>query len=213
MTIPIDNATETFAVLQPNLDVQPVPVTPSLYADLDTRYSGFKDHVLIAAVVAVIVLLVGAIPAAHGEGHATDDRLKSLKPVIETLLSDVEGASVALNRGGLEAAYRVQDFQVHPVMRDGKVSDTARTERGPNKGGFLLRVTIRPDPRYTGPVMLSPQGYGTIGHPYWQVQVREIRLPKSHEHVWVNLAMGLNADTTLIHALQSAVQSHLLAAE
>ena len=48
MVLPIKNLAESFAILQPNLRVKAVDVTPSLYADLDTDYAGFKGHVLIA---------------------------------------------------------------------------------------------------------------------------------------------------------------------
>lgn len=40
------NLTETFAVLTPDLEVDTLPVTPGIYAELDTRYGQFKGHVL-----------------------------------------------------------------------------------------------------------------------------------------------------------------------
>lgn len=40
---------ETFAVLRPDLSVQTVPVTPTLYPDLDADFDGFRGHVLVAA--------------------------------------------------------------------------------------------------------------------------------------------------------------------
>ena len=49
MAIPIRNSIDTFAVLKPNLEVQPVEVSPSLYSDLDAEFSGFRGHVLIAS--------------------------------------------------------------------------------------------------------------------------------------------------------------------
>ena len=39
---------EVFAVLKPDLGVQPVKVTPSLYEDLDRDFHGFQQHVLIS---------------------------------------------------------------------------------------------------------------------------------------------------------------------
>ena len=38
----------TFAVLTPEMGVDCLPVTPSLYAQLDDRYDGFARHALIA---------------------------------------------------------------------------------------------------------------------------------------------------------------------
>ena len=49
MAVPIRNSIDTFAVLKPSLEVQAVEVSPSLHADLDADFSGFKDHVLIAS--------------------------------------------------------------------------------------------------------------------------------------------------------------------
>lgn len=49
MAIPIKNMVETFAVLTPSLRLRPAEVTPSLYADLDSEYAGFRNHVLISS--------------------------------------------------------------------------------------------------------------------------------------------------------------------
>ena len=49
MALPIRDSVDTFAVLKPDLQVRTVDVSPSLYADLDSEYSGFKGHVLIAS--------------------------------------------------------------------------------------------------------------------------------------------------------------------
>src|SRR5205085_8473789 len=42
------NLASTFAVLGPDLGVTPVPVTPTVYEELDRRFAGFKGHVLVA---------------------------------------------------------------------------------------------------------------------------------------------------------------------
>ncbi len=39
---------DTFSVIKPDLSVDTVPVTPSLYPDLDTNYAGFKGHLLVS---------------------------------------------------------------------------------------------------------------------------------------------------------------------
>lgn len=39
---------ETFAVLKPDMSVQPVAVTPSLYSELNEQFFGFKSHALIS---------------------------------------------------------------------------------------------------------------------------------------------------------------------
>ncbi|GAA0854875.1 cupin domain-containing protein [Aliiglaciecola litoralis] len=40
---------ETFAVLKPNLGVDAVDVSPTLYAELDKHYNKFNQHVLVSA--------------------------------------------------------------------------------------------------------------------------------------------------------------------
>ena len=49
MTIPVRNLSDTFSVLRPDLTVDAVEVTPSLYADLDADYSGFIGHSLVSS--------------------------------------------------------------------------------------------------------------------------------------------------------------------
>lgn len=48
MPKPVHHLAETFAVLKPDLSVEPVAVSPTIYADLDTRFNQFKGHVLIS---------------------------------------------------------------------------------------------------------------------------------------------------------------------
>lgn len=43
------NIDDRFAVLQPDLRVETVAVTPTLYQDLDARFAGFGGHVLISS--------------------------------------------------------------------------------------------------------------------------------------------------------------------
>lgn len=42
------NLKSTFAVLGPELGVTPVPVTPTVYEELDRRFNAFKGHVLVS---------------------------------------------------------------------------------------------------------------------------------------------------------------------
>jgi len=42
------NLASTFAVLRPDLGATPVAVTPTVYEELDRRFAGFKDHVLVS---------------------------------------------------------------------------------------------------------------------------------------------------------------------
>lgn len=41
--------TDIFAVLKPDLSVDAVPVSPTIYSELDEKYDNFKSHVLIAS--------------------------------------------------------------------------------------------------------------------------------------------------------------------
>ena len=49
MNVAVNRILETFAVLKPDLGVEPVDVTPGLYEALDTGFAGFAGHVLISA--------------------------------------------------------------------------------------------------------------------------------------------------------------------
>jgi hypothetical protein len=40
---------ETFAVLKPDLSIETVAVTSSIYAELDARFDNFKSHVLVSS--------------------------------------------------------------------------------------------------------------------------------------------------------------------
>ena len=42
------NLADTFAVLKPDLKVEPIEVTPTIYEDLGKNFDGFKGHVLIS---------------------------------------------------------------------------------------------------------------------------------------------------------------------
>ena len=42
------NLLEAFAVLRPDMSVQPVDVSPTLYTELNERFDGFTNHALIA---------------------------------------------------------------------------------------------------------------------------------------------------------------------
>ena len=48
MTIQAQQLLETFAVLKPDLHVDPIAVSPSLYPELDRDYAGFAGHVLVS---------------------------------------------------------------------------------------------------------------------------------------------------------------------
>jgi len=48
MSTSVYHILNTFAVLKPDLSIQPVNVTPSLYEDLDRNFDDFKGHVLIS---------------------------------------------------------------------------------------------------------------------------------------------------------------------
>lgn len=48
MPVAVHQLTDIFAVLKPDLKLQPVPVTPTFYQDIDREFSGFGGHVLIA---------------------------------------------------------------------------------------------------------------------------------------------------------------------
>ncbi len=48
MTAAVHNIESDFAVMGPGFDATPVAVTPTLYRELDERFDGFRDHLLIS---------------------------------------------------------------------------------------------------------------------------------------------------------------------
>ena len=137
----------------------------------------------------------------QGVGQTPHPKEVALWSIVESLLDDLEGASVTVGSDGLEAKFRVQEFRVHTVFRDGTIADESHAVEGPNRGGFLLRVKVNSSPAYTGPVFLSREGFGSIRYPYWTTQVREIKLPNNAEHVWITIAKGLDVDEELMAGL------------
>ena len=48
MTNPVHQIMQTFSVLTPDMNIEPVEVTPTLYQDLEKQYESFSRHALIA---------------------------------------------------------------------------------------------------------------------------------------------------------------------
>lgn len=147
----------------------------------------------------------------QGVAQTPHAREVALKSIVESLLDDLDGASVTVGSNGLEAKYRVQEFRVHTVFRDGTIADESHAIEGPNKGGFLLRVRVKSGTGYMGPIALSREGFGTIRNPYWITQVREIKLPNNTEYAWITIAKGLDVDEDLIAALNKEIYTLMTA--
>ena len=103
MQLSVQNLAEVFAVLKPELSVQQVKNEPSLYADLDSRFADFKQHLLIAmhgfeqdwpswechpAGDEIVVLISGQC-----------EFLLKTDSAIQTLLLDTPGAYVVVPKG------------------------------------------------------------------------------------------------------------------
>jgi quercetin dioxygenase-like cupin family protein len=39
---------EVFAVLKPDLSVETIPVTPTIFEEMDSKFEGFKNHLLVS---------------------------------------------------------------------------------------------------------------------------------------------------------------------
>ena len=162
-------------------------------------------------VIACVLLSFCLCVPAFGDAHTPHPKVVTLKPGIEALIAHLEEATVTVDSRGLVAAYRVQPFQVHSVLKDGTIRPEARTVDGPNKAGFLLTVSVKASPRYQGPVVLSPDGFGFIRNTYWNTEVREIKLPGGTAHAWVTLARGFDVDEDLMAALHKEIFTHMTA--
>ncbi len=136
--------------------------------------------------------------------------IKSLKPVVGQALSQLDGASATISAAGvLIAEFRVHEFQVHTIYKNGRIGEEAHPERGPNVDGLRLEVHIQSGARYEGALMLSSDGYGFVRHPYWETQVRYIPLPSGKEYAWSMLSFGSRTDRKLMQAVDSAIAAHI----
>jgi mannose-6-phosphate isomerase-like protein (cupin superfamily) len=48
MSNPVNNLAQVFAVLKPDLSVEPITVSPGIYDELDKKFDRFRGHVLVA---------------------------------------------------------------------------------------------------------------------------------------------------------------------
>jgi hypothetical protein len=134
-----------------------------------------------------------------------------LQPVFKKVLSGLDNTEITISPlGELVVEHQVREFSVHTVYRDGRIADKAHLERGPNVQGFRLLARVVPTARYEGPILLSPQGYGSGGHsPYWKTDVREVRLPTSNSHLWIVLDMGARVDQELLKKIDDAISEYI----
>lgn len=95
MQIKSSNIADEFVVISPEKTVSLEPLTPTLFQELDERYSGFKEHELVSS-------FEFAADWSTWERHPAGDEVVILLSGAATLILDVNGAhqSVALETPG-----------------------------------------------------------------------------------------------------------------
>lgn len=158
----------------------------------------------------IIVLLSCPAIVAQVQHVAPQRIIVGLERTLKVALAGRDDTTVIVTADNeLVLEHQVQEFMVHTVYRDGRIDDNAHPEKGPNVQGFRLRVRVAAGPRYEGPIALTPEGYGSVAHPYWRIQVRYVRLPSVDEHLWVTLAMGSRADQKLLNRIDDAITEYV----
>jgi len=120
---------------------------------------------------------------------------------LEALLWDkYPDARLRATPKGLYVEFRVRTFQVHGRYLTGEIQPEAHLDLGPEADGFLLGVTLQPDP-YQG-MAVVPQEYH---EPYWTTHLNAVPLPATKEHLYLTLSYGSRTDRELIRKLKEAV--------
>jgi hypothetical protein len=115
-------------------------------------------------------------------------------------------ATVAIARDKedeLVVQYRTQKFTVHGTDRLGNYNEKPHEKLGPNRRGFLLRVTVQKG-SYDGPLAI-PQEFS---EPYWKTFLAEHPIrggAADMEYLWVRLSHGAGADEQLLAKIKKTV--------
>lgn len=159
-----------------------------------------------ALLLALVVLLGGSgsvfseeKPQGKAESPAALRQLEQrLKDYLKTTCPE---AKVTLADDELVAQYRTMKFMVHPERRDGTYLEKAEEVQGPNRRGFLLRVTMRKE-KYTGPLVIPQEFWRT----YWYTYFSEVPVNEGG-YVWVQLCHHLGKNDQLLVGMKEILKA------
>lgn len=135
---------------------------------------------------ALILLVLQAVPVS---AQSTETRLATTLDVKKALEEEIKQfypeARISRSERAFSAKANTMRFTVHPILRDGTISEKTRQEEGPKQDGFMLRVEYSKG-RYTGPLVVPT----TQTEAYWKTFLNEIYDEKKDSHLWVVYSYG-----------------------
>ena len=153
--------------------------------------------------------LQAAVPAGAAPADGTPEReagpaaLQGLAAPLGALLkATCPTARVTLDGGGLTVRYRTQTFMVHGSPKAGEYDQEAHAEEGPNRGGFLLRLTFHAKRPVRAAVV--PQD---LQGPYWRTFIDDYPLGAvaGGGYVSMSLSYGRHAPRCLLSQIKACV--------
>jgi hypothetical protein len=159
--------------------------------------------------IALAAWLQAAVPASAAPADGTPEReaghaaLKGLAAPLGALLkATCPVAQVTLDGGGLTVRYRTQTFLVHGSSKGGEYDTAAHAEEGPNRGGFLLRLTFHAERPVRAAVV--PQD---LQGPYWRTFIDDYPLGAGAGggYVSMSLSYGRHAPNCLLSEIKACV--------
>ena len=157
----------------------------------------------LAIVIAPCLFII--TPADSFRQERGQPALKSLERRLKALLkASCLDATVQLEAEELTVCYKTQKFMVHNSDRTGIYSQELHEEFGPNRGGFLLRVTLRAS-KYKGPLVI-PQ---TRREPYWKTYLNEydVKGEEAGAVFWMSLSYSDATPPNLLTRIKKCVAS------
>jgi RNA polymerase sigma factor (sigma-70 family) len=94
-------------------------------------------------------------------------------------------ANIVVSGDSFTARRQTMTFTLHPINRDGSISETTHQTEGPKHDGFLVTITTHKG-RYAGP-LAAPQ---TLREPYWNQYVNALYDEATDTHLWIVYAYG-----------------------
>lgn len=127
-----------------------------------------------------------------------------VKKMTEAIHQHCPEAKIEVTKTAFIAKHETMIFTIHPRAADGEISLDAREIEGPNKGGFLLEVSLVHDwPGWIG-VMEMPK---TVKEPYFERFVDRSGVKGEAKHYRIDFAYNHALKTKLKQAILDSVPS------
>ena len=164
-------------------------------------------HVSVYCLVGSLTVFLLFAVTLRGTGQeASDGRLtnSSLLNAISTrlrteLAKECESASIVVEDSSLIVRFETQQFAIHDVGKDGRVSEVPRQVEGPKHNGIVIRVTLQQEPSGGGASSEGP--YGEYRRLYWYGYVNEFERRDHGGYILLHLSYGMRVNSALLNAV------------